>query len=88
MGQKGDSKAKVCLLRQWVLSLPLEISYRLAYDGPLIGALLAVLLRAITQKRGCMCMAVQSLSPDLMNVASELPRLGDFVGLDLAVSGT
>ena len=34
-------------VRQWVLSLPLEIRYRLAYDGPLIGAFLAVFLRTI-----------------------------------------
>ena len=29
-------------VRQWVLSLPLEIRYHLAYDGPLIGAFLAL----------------------------------------------
>ncbi|MBC8254802.1 MAG: transposase [Ardenticatenia bacterium] len=34
-------------VRQWVLSLPLEIRYRLAYDGPLIGAFLAVFLRTV-----------------------------------------
>jgi hypothetical protein len=34
-------------VRQWVLSLPIEIGYRLAYDGPLIGAFLAVFLRTV-----------------------------------------
>ena len=34
-------------VRQWVLSLPIEIRYRLAYDGPPIGAFLAVFLRTV-----------------------------------------
>ena len=34
-------------VRQWVLSLPIEIRYRLAYDGPVIGAFLAVFLRTV-----------------------------------------
>lgn len=34
-------------VRQWVLSLPIEIGYRLAYDGLLIGAFLAVFLRTV-----------------------------------------
>jgi hypothetical protein len=34
-------------VRQWVLSLPIEIRYRLAYDDPLIGAFLAVFLRTV-----------------------------------------
>ena len=34
-------------VRQWVLSFPYEIRYRLAYDGQLIGAILAVFLRAV-----------------------------------------
>jgi hypothetical protein len=34
-------------VRQWVLSLPIEIRYRLAYDGPLIGTFLAVFLRTV-----------------------------------------
>ena len=34
-------------VRQWVLSLQIEIRYRLAYDGPLIGAFLAVFLRTV-----------------------------------------
>ena len=35
-------------VRQWVLSLPFEIRYRLAYDGKLIATLLAVFLRAVS----------------------------------------
>ena len=34
-------------VRQWVLSLPYEIRYRLAWDGELVGALLAVFLRVV-----------------------------------------
>ena len=34
-------------VRQFVLSLPFEIRYRLAWDGKLISALLAVFLRAV-----------------------------------------
>ena len=34
-------------VRQWVLSLPLEIRYRLAYDGRLISAFWAVFLRTV-----------------------------------------
>jgi hypothetical protein len=34
-------------VRQWVLSLPFEIRYRLAWDGDLIGAVLAVFLRVV-----------------------------------------
>jgi len=33
-------------VRQWVLSLPYEIRYRLAWDGKLIAAVLAVFLRS------------------------------------------
>ena len=33
--------------RQFVLSLPFEIRYRLAWDGKLIAALLAVVLRTV-----------------------------------------
>jgi hypothetical protein len=35
-------------VRQWVLSFPYEIRYRLAYDGKLISSVLAVFLRAVT----------------------------------------
>ena len=35
-------------VRQFVLSLPFEIRYRLAYDGKLISGLLAVFLRVVT----------------------------------------
>ena len=35
-------------VRQWVLSLPFKIRYRLAYDGKLIATLLAVFLRAVS----------------------------------------
>jgi hypothetical protein len=34
-------------VRQWVLSLPMEIRYRLAYDGRLLSDVLAVFLRAV-----------------------------------------
>jgi len=34
-------------VRQWVLSLPIEIRYRLAYDGGLLSDVLAVFLRAV-----------------------------------------
>jgi hypothetical protein len=34
-------------VRQWVLSLPIEIRYRLAYDGKLLSAVLTVFLRAV-----------------------------------------
>ena len=34
-------------VRQWVLSLPYEIRYRLAWDGELVGALLSVFLRVV-----------------------------------------
>ena len=34
-------------VRQWVLSLPYEIRYRLAWDGELVGAVLAVFLRVV-----------------------------------------
>lgn len=34
-------------VRQWVLSLPIEIRYRLAYDGKLLSDVLAVFLRAV-----------------------------------------
>jgi len=34
-------------VRQWVLSLPYEIRYRLAWDGELSGAVLAVFLRVV-----------------------------------------
>jgi hypothetical protein len=34
-------------VRQWVLSLPYELRYRLAWDGPLLGAVLAVFQRAV-----------------------------------------
>ena len=34
-------------VRQWVLSLPYEIRYRLAWDGKLIAAVLAVFLRVV-----------------------------------------
>ena len=37
-------------VRQWVLSLPMEIRYRLAYDGKLLSDVLAVFLRVV---RGC-----------------------------------
>jgi hypothetical protein len=39
-------------VRQWVLSLPLEIRYRLAYDGKLLSDVLAVFLRVV---RGWYC---------------------------------
>jgi hypothetical protein len=35
-------------VRQWVLSLPLEIRYRLAYDGKLCADVLAVFLRVVS----------------------------------------
>jgi len=34
-------------VRQWVLSFPFEIRYRLAWDGQLLGAVLAVFLRVV-----------------------------------------
>jgi hypothetical protein len=34
-------------VRQWVLSLPLEIRYRLAYDSKLLSDVLAVFLRVV-----------------------------------------
>ena len=34
-------------VRQWVLSLPFEIRYRLAWDGKLVSAVLAVFLRVV-----------------------------------------
>lgn len=34
-------------VRQWVLTLPLEIRYRISYDGELCSAVLAVFLRAV-----------------------------------------
>ena len=34
-------------VRQWVLSLPFEIRYRLAWDGKLVSAILAVYLRVV-----------------------------------------
>ena len=34
-------------VRQFVLSLPFEIRYRVAWDGKLISALLAVFLRTV-----------------------------------------
>ena len=34
-------------VRQWVLSLPVNIRYRLAYDGKLLSEVLAVFLRAV-----------------------------------------
>jgi len=34
-------------VRQWVLSLPMEIRYRLAYDGKLLSDVLAVFLRVV-----------------------------------------
>ena len=42
-----DAVLPAVAVRQWVLSLPIEIRYRLAYDGPLIGAFLAVFLRTV-----------------------------------------
>ena len=42
-------------MRQWVLSLPLEIRYRLAYDGSLLSDVLGVFLRVVRrwyQERG------------------------------------
>jgi len=34
-------------VRQWVLSLPIQIRYRLAFDGKLLSAVLSVFLRAV-----------------------------------------
>ncbi len=34
-------------VRQWVISLPIEIRYRLSYDGKLLSDLLAVFLRVV-----------------------------------------
>ena len=34
-------------VRQWVLSLPYEIRYRLVWDGDLMSAVLAVFLRVV-----------------------------------------
>ena len=34
-------------VRQWVISLPIEIRYRLAYDGKLLSDVLAVFLRVV-----------------------------------------
>ena len=34
-------------VRQWVLSLPYEIRFRLAWDGELLSAVLAVFLRVV-----------------------------------------
>ena len=34
-------------VRQWVLSLPIETRYRLAYDGKLLSDVLAVFLRVV-----------------------------------------
>ena len=34
-------------VRQWVLSLPFEIRYRLAWDGKLMSAILGVFLRVV-----------------------------------------
>ena len=34
-------------VRQWVLSLPMQIRYRLAYDGKLLSAVLRVFLRVV-----------------------------------------
>jgi hypothetical protein len=34
-------------VRQWVLSLPINVRYRLAYDGKLLSAVLSVFLRAV-----------------------------------------
>ena len=34
-------------VRQWVLSMPFEIRYRLAWDGDLVSAVLAVFLRVV-----------------------------------------
>ena len=35
-------------VRQWVLSMPFEIRYRLAWDGKLVSAVLAVFLRPLS----------------------------------------
>ena len=43
----SDAVLPAVPVRQWVLSLPIEIRYRLAYDGPLISAFLAVFLRTV-----------------------------------------
>jgi len=37
-------------IRQWVLSLPIEVRYRLAYDKRLLSDVLAVFLRAVRRK--------------------------------------
>ena len=42
-----DDVFPVVPVRQWVLSLPIELRYRLAYDGKLISDVLAVYLRAV-----------------------------------------
>jgi hypothetical protein len=34
-------------VRQWVLSLPMQIRYRLAYDGKLLSAVLRIFLRVV-----------------------------------------
>jgi hypothetical protein len=34
-------------VRQWVLSLPINVRYRLAYDGVLLSAVLSVFLRVV-----------------------------------------
>ena len=42
-----DAVLPAVAVRQWILSLSIEICYRLAYDGLLIGAFLAVFLRTV-----------------------------------------
>jgi hypothetical protein len=34
-------------IRQWVLSLPIQIRYRLAHDGKLLSAVLQIFLRVV-----------------------------------------
>jgi len=43
----SDEILPAVAVRQWVLSLPIEIRYRLAYDGRLISAFLALFLRVV-----------------------------------------
>ncbi|MDP6700364.1 MAG: transposase [Candidatus Latescibacteria bacterium] len=43
----SDEIVPAVAVRQWVISLPIEIRYRLAYDGRLLSAFLAIFLRVV-----------------------------------------
>jgi len=68
-------------VRQWVLSLPFSLRYRLAYDAPLASAVLAVFVRAVFASLRRRARRQWGLARSQCGAVSFVQRFGDALNL-------